>query len=382
MKEIKKNDLERELLLSTLSGANSDKEIIRSLINPNMDWKSLLKKAQNYKILPTFSYTFLIHNLLEEIPAPIAAYLKDVIEENTAKNSIREADVGLLAGILKSADVNCIFLKGIALQASYFKDKGIRQTDDIDFLVSEKDVDKTRNLLLANGYTYPPEETRLCEDGLQRHEHAPNARGYKHIEALVSPLGTVVEPHFQLEDQGPAHFSALFKRSELVELGGQTISIPAPGDLLMHLCDHVVISHEFSPLYIPRHLSDLHALINSGHIDVKRVLNLLSSDAWWPVGISLYLLAMSQKQIPWFLKGILFPSDRALGYYEQVVYFNELSHRLKRDLFRNPGFLLRKLFPTKTYMEQKFSVNRESVWIYPLYVYRLLFPILPHLRDH
>ena len=56
-----------------------------------------------------------------------------------------------LIALLNDNDIPYVILKGLS-SAAYYKDGGIRRLGDIDFLVDNTNVEKTKELLVASGY--------------------------------------------------------------------------------------------------------------------------------------------------------------------------------------------------------------------------------------
>lgn len=127
-------------------------ERVRSLLQGDIDWNSLLRLAEKHRVVP-----FLYHGLkgvcLEAVPIEIASTLRTRFLENARKNLILTTELLRLLEIFKTEEIAIIPYKGTVLSASIYGKTAFRQVWDIDFLVDEKDFPASRSLLLSEGYT-------------------------------------------------------------------------------------------------------------------------------------------------------------------------------------------------------------------------------------
>lgn len=85
-------------------------------------------------------------------PVPDLNKLKSAYRHALYRNSMLFHKAFEVLAELEKLGVPVVLLKGSALVAAYYEDVGARPMSDVDFLVQEKDVKKTLNLLYALGW--------------------------------------------------------------------------------------------------------------------------------------------------------------------------------------------------------------------------------------
>ena len=161
---------------------------------------------------------------------PILNKLKGIYRQSLYRNSMLFHRAFTVLAELEKMGVPVILLKGTALVAAYYEDIGARPMTDVDFLVREKDVEKTLQFLKAQKWK--------SVSGAKLNKPA------KHIHSLdlQSPDGYELDVHWHAFYQCSWDGAdvALWEQAETVAFKGLSIRILNPTQQILHNCSHGV----------------------------------------------------------------------------------------------------------------------------------------------
>ena len=178
------------------------------------------------------------------------------------------------AGLLETAGLAPIALKGAWLARHAYPDAALRPMRDIDLLVPREQVLEGYSALLAAGYVeLAPPEMPLAEV----------VRLDKHMPPLLAPRGTVVELHHRLwEPDGRLDHASPVQHTEAlrgrVVRDSDGLRYLAPHDTLAHLIVHAVYSHRLDcgPLLLP----DIDFLVQAAPVDWTAFWQQAETEGW------------------------------------------------------------------------------------------------------
>ena len=227
------NGLPIDLLLTELVGRQPlDDERWRDL--SATEWEALDRLADDHRCRPA------LHRLRggEQLaPQNIRAGWADSFRAFTVAALAKRAELVRIARDLGEADISMAALKGAWLAWEVYPEPGMRPLRDLDILVPPDRALEAGTRLLALGYEQCEETALPLEEWAVR---------FKHLPALVSPDGHVVEIHTRLwDDDGrmPPHpIGLLERRVESAAMPG--LFVLSPIDNVMHLAVHAAF-HRF-----------------------------------------------------------------------------------------------------------------------------------------
>lgn len=121
---------------------------IKVLLQRSLDWQYFLQIVEKHRVLPS-----IYRNLpISSLPNHIQKTLRRRFYENAQRNLRLTQELMQLLDVFKSHKVDVIPYKGTVLSASAYGKLSLRQVWDIDILVREKDVAKSRELLFSSGF--------------------------------------------------------------------------------------------------------------------------------------------------------------------------------------------------------------------------------------
>ncbi|MBX7494780.1 nucleotidyltransferase family protein [Qipengyuania sp. 6B39] len=192
------------------------------------DWRTLDERAHEHRCRPA------LHRLRGDqtlVPGAIRKGWAGAFRESSLVALAQRAELVRIARLLVDAGIPMAALKGAWLAWGCYPEPGMRPMRDLDILVpADRSLD-AHAALLASGYT-ACEETALPLDEW--------AARFKHLPALESPDGLVLEIHTRLWDNDgrmPPHPHGLLDRSvAAAALAG--VRVLDPIDAVMHLAVH------------------------------------------------------------------------------------------------------------------------------------------------
>ena len=133
-----------------------DKEIDLVLFpakNNDKFWDSFVRIASSHYVIPALYYKLKERDYIKLLNDELASYLEEIYSQNLERNLELLKEVNEISNILKSNNIDHVFLKGSALISSLYKDSiGIRMVGDIDIFISNDQVFESQELMFKNGY--------------------------------------------------------------------------------------------------------------------------------------------------------------------------------------------------------------------------------------
>lgn len=224
-------------------------ERITNLLDKDIDWDYLIQIALWHRVMPLL-YWNLKATCPEAVPKAILTQLRYYFHANAQHNLFLTGELLKLLNLLETHGISAIPFKGPVLTASTYGNLSLRQFSDLDILVHERDVRKTKNLLISQGY-----QLNLTDSTNPN----PNPQEQTYLQSMTDAQEAVYlqhhwEYHLGRDDDGvnidlhwgilPKHFSfrldmeCLWERLEQVSLTDMTVLNFSPEDLLLLLCMH------------------------------------------------------------------------------------------------------------------------------------------------
>lgn len=116
-------------------------------------WQNFVKTGSDHKILTSVFLALQRHDLTKHLPGDLEQYLQYVLELNTERNEKVIRQAGEVRDLLKSADINCLFMKGTGnILDGLYSHTGERMVYDLDILVYEDKMLTAARLMEQEGY--------------------------------------------------------------------------------------------------------------------------------------------------------------------------------------------------------------------------------------
>lgn len=225
--------IEDKILLSTCSWAASPSRISEMISDQELNWSNLLRSADAHRVIPLL-YKALTKLPSDQLPAELMVALKKKYLLNLKRNILLSSELFNILEELSSRGIRAIAFKGPIMASFAYGDISFRQFDDLDILVSPKDVFGVEEMLVSRGYTRDePEFSKVQNEALLRFQH--------HYSYRNNRLGFHIESHWRLS---PVAFSmsldlpAIWKRALSVMIDGREVLSLSSEDMFIVACDH------------------------------------------------------------------------------------------------------------------------------------------------
>lgn len=378
---------ENRLLLCCAQTRISEEQrvCINDLVALPLDWNMVSRSAYETG-LETLLYSHLkdIPNR-RRIPDEFMEMVKKAYHENIARNMFLYYELQRILEFFRSKRIKAILLKGAALAKFMYGDIGLRSMSDLDILVKQEDLDKTKEIMLRLDYI--SEKDRQEEPNkTKEHHHIPV---YKHREKNI-----VVEIHWNISESSLGiEMKPWWKRAQPVKLNACDVLIPSPEDMIIHLCIHLY-NHGYDNRIFLRNLCDINETLRNHREDInwnllrnlteeysihKQVYSVLSlirklydfddvSHGWISqYNIDINFLAILNKRI----------------FISQDSLYGELSPNLLKFLkistmAQRMKMLFQKGFPSRDVISKTYSITTDQKKIYFYQVFHPFFLLLKH----
>lgn len=208
-------------------------------------WLALHALARQYRVEPLLHWQLTRARADLPIPEDLRAATARALRKSLMRSLALQAELLKVHRLLAQAGIPHLMLKGAYLAWHAYPHPALRPMRDLDVLVAPERALEAHDLLLHSGMRR-----------LERHEGSAQAalqQGFKHVPPLRSANGKVlVEVHARLAD---AHDAAqpladladagFWARSGTALLAGVELPVPSATDMLLHVIDHAVYTHQF-----------------------------------------------------------------------------------------------------------------------------------------
>jgi hypothetical protein len=258
---------EHELLLcvarKSLDESLADR--LRLILEQKIDWTYLIQTASDHRLLPLL-YIHLKDYGADLVPSAQLQQLQSEYLSNSQGNLYLLRELLGVLELLNRSDIRALAFKGPVLGSLLYGGIALRQTGDIDIMISKQDFSRATELLQSAGYRMDPPLTAAQQASLLR---AHCEMQYHHSDGF-----SVVDLHWRLTPKTFSPFiepEKIFARSQKISVAGHSIETFANEDLFLYLCVHAA-KHYWSRL---EWLTSICELVRLGSID----WNVISDEA-------------------------------------------------------------------------------------------------------
>src|SRR5271157_2568842 len=220
--------------LCALTGAELAPERIERIANWNLsalNWGEVLRLAEHHGVLPLAARNLIEH--ARGLPPEIERSLRSAYEANLQRSLWFTAELARIMQHFERRHLRAVPYKGPVLAQSLYRDLGLRNFSDLDFLISPADFERAKQALAEIGYRpssdlTPAVERLWLRTGYER--SFDGAAGKNLVELQWALL-----PHFYAVDLG---VEDLLARAGRTVVGGCEVPCLSPEDSVLVLCLH------------------------------------------------------------------------------------------------------------------------------------------------
>ena len=218
------------------------------------EWKETIESAAAHGLIPLLYKRLKNSAVGNRLPAGLARTIEEQYLAVAARNMMLADE---LAGILQACEREnrpCVPLRGLALAEDLFGDITLRPMGDIDLLVRREDLEDITSILCGLGFQQMDRRPGFAIDYYYTLKFFKDRHGW----IIVEPHWTITYPPFA----DRVDMEVVWERSERDRVVGVASRKLAGGDLLFHLCLHLVHQGDEAPLL---HFFEIDRLIRQRH---------------------------------------------------------------------------------------------------------------------
>ena len=206
---------------------------ISQLLQTNLNWKYLLRKARQQGVTPLIQRT-LSDGFRDAVPDHVFQQLQDVALFNAQYNLLRTLEMLKILRLLELKRIGALPFKGPVLAEVAYGNLGLREFGDLDILIHKRDLKAAKDLLLCQGY-------RLGVPLTWVQKRLPRLSKRKDMIFVKDEGRIIVELHWRLTGNFfplPFNMKRLWKHLVPVPIAGVVVNGLPPEELLLYLCTH------------------------------------------------------------------------------------------------------------------------------------------------
>jgi hypothetical protein len=222
-----------QLILACLSA--SDETLLRLSCRPGIAWPQVVTRARLHRVLPLVLYRLQASGAAEAalVSEEILARLRHDRRLLVAQAARLDRALATLLAACAQAGVPIVVLKGVTL-ARFYPAPWLRPRSDIDVLIHPRDWPAAHRVLGDLGYALAA-QAHVQRPLLSRLQ-APEDRQY-----MRAADETMIEVHADFLSTGLLRRddAAVWRRMQVVEVGGLQVPALAPGDAFLQAAAHI-----------------------------------------------------------------------------------------------------------------------------------------------
>lgn len=226
---------EWHLLLAACSVAPDAPAVIARLC-PVVDWDAFLALVDRHQVYTQVYQALTTHAPPEYWPASARAQLAHWSAGSRTQSMHLLGELVRLTKLLAQHEIQLLSLKGSVLSQVLWQNWGVRQSGDLDLLVTPAQLAATEQLLLADGY-----RRKVPDFTLTPRQRRAFLRYGPHFSFQHPTRGTHLDLHWHIKYAHwlpPAHERQMLDNAEEIVIAGCALRTLNAGDNLLYLCLH------------------------------------------------------------------------------------------------------------------------------------------------
>jgi hypothetical protein len=337
------------------------------LLCPDFNWAWLIRLALRHRVLPLV-YRGMQTIDADLVPPPVWAELQHHFHANAQRNLLLGGTLLRLLRSLARHNIHALPYKGPVLAVAAYGNLALRQFGDLDILVRQQDVERAKDLLLAQGYRW-----------WEQRPHTLLPRQRKVYELISADGQVLVELHWAITSSTfyfPLDPARLWERLETVVLLETPVRTLTPEHLLLILCIHGAKHHWHrlawicdiaALLHVAAGMDWEHLLEQADRLGCRRMLllgvflaqMLLGKSLSEPVRHRLYADAAIPRLAREVQEHLFTHTNRPLAAVDRPLFYLRLRERL-RDRLRCSCYLVYHAITSRLLSAFSSAVPRQN----------------------
>ncbi len=287
------NETKLMLYCARVTMDSSIQNKLQEILQSPLDWKSVIEQSYYHEISPLIYDN--INKVRHQTVSHTATFalLENAYYATSVKNMLLWRNFCFIQDILNKAGIKVIPLKGIILSETLYHNLGLRPMADIDVLVQEKELLKSKNELLQLGYKIYLKN--LPEDYWRKYQC--------HLQFYNPDKEITLELHWAFAPPRPnkLNLNDIWKRSGIQVIDNIEILTLSLEDTLLSLFLHICKNISTLQCIKLKNLCDINELIfqYNHKLDWEYIIEKIKS--WNIKGATYYIYLLTRKYLdtPW-----------------------------------------------------------------------------------
>lgn len=358
---------DKELLIRLCNTDFENKDIkgIKELTHQVSDWEKFTWLANEHGISALVYDNLRSAGCLDIIPEIYRSVLHNSYLKSLSRNTNLWEKYRELEGLLQGKAINTILIKGMALEKSIYGNKGLRQMNDVDFLVQKEQAQEAWDYLITKGYYHHPLKSRVYRRilpyiGKHMPELIRDGVSFEiHIDANYREFGRIIADWSGGIAEPVVHFLYLVRHLHYHETVKGESQLRLYTDLVLMLKKHREEIQGAELFEVAEQLGLLEILMTKLYI-----IDLYWSDVLSGTMKSAIKVCDGKKAQARFLDFLDNPKNNAPSVSKRKVYRENV--RDIEGLRRKMIFVVGDVFPSMEFMKQRYGkkTGRGVVFYY------------------
>jgi len=319
----------------------------------------------------------LLYGILRQrtiLPPDLEQAFSSAYYGNACRNSLLLRELAIVLNACQQRSVQVLVLKGAALAETVYKDIALRPMSDVDLLVKPAQLTKARQLLTDLGFVLM---------GVELHTGYTEEFRSEETWCKAGVVEVAIDLHWGLFNrlyyQNRLSLDWLWATAQPIQFDRATALTLGANAQILYLCAHLVLHHDGEGLLWCHDIAEIITLYPNLDwaeiLDRAQVYDLVTPlqrtltklvDHWGvPIPTDIVVQITRLESSPAEAQVIRYLSTRHLG-ISLRLFLADLSGAANwRQWLR---FAWNTLFPTQTYMQQRYQIPKTSpTWVYYLY---------------
>lgn len=242
------------MLSSRLTHTEYSKTRIKELVATDVDWDVFFEQAVFHRMVPIVLKTFKKINILKKIHSHIISAMRYKYMGVITRNEIFNREIEMLNRAFIQENIKAVIMKGAILSCQIYKDIGLREFGDVDYIVKKKDLSKVESILKKLGYVQgiydcgekkiiPASKKEILFKKMYTHEDFPycklNKNGFCPAIYVDINFEMMWKGHNINNNHYLINIEKVLENTMLIEFGSSKIFSLDLEYQLLHLCLHL-----------------------------------------------------------------------------------------------------------------------------------------------
>lgn len=306
-----------ESCVSRFGSTNDVSSLYNMLSSVELDWGELLYQAVRHNLLPLLSYTLQNNKISEKVPNGVLRMLGQSLLFNRHTLQLGYGEIASITKAFEAESIPFVVTKGYVFDSLLYQSVGIRQTNDIDLILSPKDKFKAAEILKKLGYQpghfdHKTEEVVEANEQIKKFFHVVAEYSPEFVKKLHDPViqAFYVDMNFSLTWLNSSYripVEQALKSAIRIEIPGYDVTMP-------------ILSPDYQIIYTALHLFkeawvESFGIKDGNDVNLTKFMDMyfLLSDQFDKIELANFLALLTEHQLLKPVQWVIVHTQRVFG---------------------------------------------------------------------